>query len=126
MVSARIRHRKGRHMSQQNEQDQEKFKPGVGTLLWGVFWGLFWMVALPIVTLLMAGASCAAGACFFADHSMATMVVSAILGFLCGLGGVISRAEERFKKQQDEDRQRRLEQAQLRWLEQQEEENNNP
>ena len=112
-------------MSQQQEQEQEKFKPGVGTLLWGVFWGLFWMVAAPIVALLAVGFFCAMGlGCLFADHNMATMVVSAILGFLCGLGGVLSRAEEQHKKKQEEDRQRRLQEAQLRWLEQQEEENN--
>ena len=85
------------------------------------------MVLLPVVVLLMVGFFCALGmGCFFADHNMATMVGSAILGFLGGLGTVLIKAEEKHKKERDEDRQRRLEEAQLRWLEQQEEENNNP
>ena len=62
------------------------------------------------------------GWCLLSDHSTATMIGSAILGFLIGFGKVIEHFEKQHKKERDEDRQRRLEEAQLRWLEQQERE----
>ena len=120
MVSARIRHRKGLHMSQ---HDQEKYKPGAGTYLLAICCAIFMMVLVPIVVLLMVGLFCAIGwGCFFADHNNATAVGSAILGFLIGFGMVLDHFEKQHKKEMEENRQRRLEEAQLRWLEQQERE----
>ena len=107
------------------QQEPEQYKPGAGIIVGGLLWGIFWMVGTPIIVLLMVGGFCAVGlGCFFADHNMATGGVSAVLGFLCGFAKVYARGEDEFKKKQAEDRQRRLEEAQLRWLEQQEE--NNP
>ena len=119
----------------QPESEKQNYKPG----FWGcscmVLAGMAMMIGLPVAMLLAAGFNCAVlDVCFMADHPAGTSIVSAIVGLLVGavLGfGILAGShqkkqeeeQEEEEKRLDEERRRRLEEAQLRWLEEQEKKN---
>ncbi len=103
--------------------DSQDYKPG----WWGCigivsFGGCGTLIAIPI-GLLGAGFFCLLGSCWMANNSGWALVILGIVGFLIGMSTASRVMESSFKKKQDEERRRRLEQAQLRWLEEQERRN---
>ena len=82
--------------------------------------GLLTMAVLPGCMLLTAGLICLIGVCFMADYPMITGIVFAVMGL--PLGGIIGfvALSNQHEKSQEESRNRRLRDAQLRQLERQE------
>lgn len=100
---------------------REEYRPGCGILTLSIFAGLLGMIVLPVVTLWVGGILCALGMfCFLADPPTWAMVVLGIMGLGAGGGLIIELGEKAHKRQRNEALQRRLNEAQLRWLEQQE------
>ena len=108
-------------LSKRTNQAEEPFNAGCGTWSLAILLGLICLVLAPAFVLIVVGLVCDIGIdCFLANHPVWVGGISCVIGFLAGMGFVLEKAEKAQKKQKDEQLQRRLNEAQLRWLEQQE------